>query len=181
MGWGRYFYTVRDADGDLIASGLSRAGAANPPPAASSDSGGSPDGYVFAIRSVNDTWKLYFDGIQKFRTNAPGERIGKAYFLAETAGGAAIAPPRVAHIAFRAWPGGPGADSGWWQPAGNALYNPPAGFACGALDMVRFDNDPSDADIDPHWAFGQSLELGDLGADTNCNFADGAQIWPANQ
>jgi hypothetical protein len=171
MGWGRYFLVVRDAAGQLVYSKLSRAGAANPPPAASSTSGGSPDGYVFAIRRVNNTWKFYFDGIQKYQYSAPGSRLDQLYFVGESAGGAII-DDRVGHIAFRAWPGGP--DGGWWQPVGRALYHL-SPQSCDDADLERYDNVPGGG-IDLHWTYYQSVRVGDVNSGA-CNYSDGAPIW----
>src|SRR5439155_14703413 len=83
-----------DSGGNAVADYLSRAGAGNPPPAASANSGGSADGWRTTINiDASGKISVYFDGILKFSYRAgstAGSVITSGALLAEREGVASM-------------------------------------------------------------------------------------------
>jgi hypothetical protein len=123
-GLARWFTRVLDKNGNEIFWKLSRAGAADPPPACSACSGGSTDGYPFAFTSdTSGTWTFWFDGLNRGHVALPDSKLDAAkgvYFIGEVTAansvGANIMGPRTALRTLSLWSN----QLGNWREAASA-------------------------------------------------------------
>jgi hypothetical protein len=133
-GWARWFIQVYDGAGREVYWNLSRAGEANPPPAASASSGDDTvNGYPFSFVLSGNTASFYFDWISKARVRLsnPGV-LTDVYYVGDldSALPSDSMGPRTALTTYRVWNGGPS----WIEPSpATALYFgaqcPPFGVA----------------------------------------------------
>ncbi len=124
-GLARWFVQVLDPTGKTVEWKLSRAGAANPPPACSACSGDAgTGGYPFAFTSdTGGAWTFWFDGITKDRVTLGSANAAidptRVYFIGEVTAPSNVSSnvmgPRTALRTLRLWSNAAGS---WVEPAG---------------------------------------------------------------
>ncbi|HLF78315.1 MAG TPA: hypothetical protein VJB57_12590 [Dehalococcoidia bacterium] len=131
-GFARFFVQVLKPNGSPHYWLLSRAGAANPPPACSACSGDTTTaGYPFSFGLTRSgTWTFWFDWISKAQVKVPASRLTQVYFLGEVSHAAMSLDPRKALTTYRVWSSSVGGD--WSEPAGASVYR--SNTACNDAD-----------------------------------------------
>jgi hypothetical protein len=136
QGLARWFVRIYDDKGVEKQWSLSRAGAANPPPACSACSGDTTtQGYPFSFGLTQaNTWTFWFDWITKlqYKNSAAGTKLIKVYFLGEANSSNIGMDPRKALTTYRLTLG----QGSWFEPTSVTVYSSSA--ACNDTDGAQY-------------------------------------------
>ncbi len=148
-GLARYFVQVLAPNGSEHYWLLSRAGAANPPPACSACSGDTTVlGYPFSFGLTRSgTWTFWFDWIAKAQVKIPASTLTQVYFLGEVSQAGMALDARKALTTYRVWSSAVGGD--WAEPTTATVYrsNTSCDEIAGGAQATDYDVQRSSQDV----------------------------------